>query len=75
MEWLGWQRTSFCISAMDEVGSESRIVFVIDPDRAMENWTFGRFNDLAEWGRKGFPGVFYTSGGLFWILSPNNKGA
>jgi len=60
--------------AEDRIPGEAYVVFITDPLKAMDNWIIGRFDDLADWGREGFPGVYKSRSDSFWILSPDSKG-
>lgn len=80
MEWQGWNKrgsVNFCKFAKDRPVMEGYIIFLTDPEAALEYWRAYRFDDMVEWAESGYPGVhkpIRRDEIGFWILSPDSEG-
>jgi len=53
------------------------VIFVTEPELALEYWEKWGFTDMVAWAVEGYPGAHKSARPdalAFWILSPDSKG-
>jgi hypothetical protein len=67
-------KAGFCKYAADTRAKHIHLLFVVDPEKAIQYWKDYGFSDLYNWARKGFPGPCFITKADIWILSPDEEG-